>query len=261
MVVNVLKIGGNVIDNELVLQKFLADFSRLSGPKVLIHGGGKIATKIAAQLGVKTQMVEGRRITDEAMRDVVVMVYGGLINKKIVSGLQTHYCNAIGLSGADANVVKSIKRPVKTIDYGYVGDIESVNVEFIESLLSNTMCPVFAPLSNSVDFGILNTNADTLASTIAVSLSKKHQVNLVYCFEKKGVLLDINDEDSVINTINPEKYIELKQANLIFEGMIPKLDNAFDAINAGVSKVIICHADEINETLEKGTTGTHIMTK
>lgn len=259
MQVNVIKIGGNVIDNEATLNKFLKDFASIEGPKVLVHGGGKIATKIAEQLGIKTQMVEGRRITDEAMRDVVVMVYGGLVNKKIVSQLQANDCNAIGLSGADANVIKSVKRPVKTIDYGFVGDIVSVNDEFISSLLNQQIVPVFAPLSNSQDFGILNTNADTLASTVALALAKNYQVNLVYCFEKKGVLLDINDDDSVIKNMNPEAYSNYKSQGLIFEGMIPKLDNAFDAIQKGVSKVIICHANEIVETISKGASGTHIV--
>lgn len=259
MQINVVKIGGNVIDNESTLNKFLKDFASIKGPKILVHGGGKFATKIAEQLGIKTQMVEGRRITDEAMRDVVVMVYGGLVNKKIVSQLQANNCNAIGLSGADANVIKSVKRPVKTIDYGFVGDIISVNDDFISSLLNQGIVPVFAPLSNSQDFGILNTNADTLASTVALALAKNNQVNLVYCFEKKGVLLDINDNDSVIKNMNPEAYSNYKAQGLIFEGMIPKLDNAFDAIQKGVAKVIICHADEIEETISKGVSGTHIV--
>lgn len=259
MVVNIIKIGGNVINDEEKLETFLSSFSALSGNKILVHGGGKVATKIAEDLGVETQMVEGRRITNADMRDVVTMVYGGLINKKIVASLQSVNCNAIGLTGADAGVVKAHKRPVKTIDYGFVGDIDGVNASFISSLLNQGITPVFAPLSYDKDFGILNTNADTQASAIATALSGDHEVNLIYCFEKKGVLLDAEDDDSVIPVLKPKLYEAYKASGVIYDGMIPKLDNAFDAVNKGVKKVIICEANELLAAVERGETGTQIL--
>ncbi|AWV97965.1 acetylglutamate kinase [Arcticibacterium luteifluviistationis] len=259
MAVNIIKIGGNVINDEVKLKAFLASFAALSGDKILVHGGGKVATKIAKDLGVETEMVEGRRITNAEMRDVVTMVYGGLINKKIVASLQSLNCNAIGLTGADAGVIRAHKRPVKTIDYGYVGDIDSVNAVFISSLLSQEITPVFAPLSFDKDFGILNTNADTQASAIATALSGVHEVNLIYCFEKKGVLLDAEDDDSVIPVLKPKLYEEYKASGVIYDGMIPKLDNAFDAVHKGVKKVIICEANELLSAVERGETGTQIL--
>jgi acetylglutamate kinase len=255
---NVIKIGGNVIDNPLKLKQFLEDFSKIVGPKILIHGGGKIATKIAEKLGVATTMVAGRRITDALMRDVVTMVYGGLINKQIVAVLQSFHCNALGLTGADAAVILAQKRPVTTIDYGYVGDILSVNAPFIQSLIAQAISPVFAPLTFDKNGEILNTNADTQASAIAVSLAACFEVNLIYCFEKKGVLLDASDDSSVITDLNPEKYTQFKEEGRIFEGMIPKLDNAFKAIEQGVKRVKVCHSDDllkvINERQNLGTT-------
>ncbi|WP_341226122.1 acetylglutamate kinase [uncultured Arcticibacterium sp.] len=259
MVINIIKIGGNVINDDAKLEAFLTSFSALSGEKVLVHGGGKVATKIAKDLGVETEMVEGRRITNAEMRDVVTMVYGGLINKKIVASLQSLDCNAIGLTGADACVIKAHKRAVKTIDYGYVGDIDSVNAVFVSSLLSQKITPVFAPLSFDKDFGILNTNADTQASAIATALSEEHEVNLIYCFEKRGVLLDAEDDDSVISVLKPKLYEEYKASGVIYDGMIPKLDNAFDAVNKGVKKVIICEANELLAAVERGETGTQIL--
>ena len=259
MVVNVVKIGGNVIDNSTAIERFLTRFSSLSGHKILIHGGGTIATKIAEQLGVKTVMVDGRRITDEPMRDVVTMVYGGLVNKQIVARLQSLNCNAIGLTGADGQAILAEKRKITTVDYGFVGDVISVNSGFIKTLLEAGVTPVFAPLTYDKAGNILNTNADTQASSVAVAMSGDYQVNLIYCFEKKGVLRDVNDEDSVIDKINPELYDQYKSEGLIYEGMIPKLDNAFAAIKKGVSKVIICHADELVEAVESGTSGTAIV--
>ena len=256
--VNIVKIGGNVIDNPEKLNAFLKSFASISGSKILIHGGGKIATKIAEQLGIKTVMVEGRRITDEAMRDVVTMVYGGLVNKQIVAKLQSNNCNAIGLTGADGKVILAQKRPIKTIDYGFVGDILEVNSTFIKSLLDQNITPVFAPLTFDMEGNMLNTNADTQASTIATSISTLVPVNLIYCFEKKGVLSDLNDEDSVISALNPENYESFKSAGVIYEGMIPKLDNAFEALKNGVQKVIICQAEDLQKTIETGTTGTKI---
>lgn len=259
MLLNVIKIGGNVIDDPQKLDKFLRDFSLLPGNKILIHGGGKIATKIAEKLGIETQMVEGRRITDKPMLEVVTMVYGGLVNKQIVASLQSKNCNAIGLTGADGGAILAKKRPVKSIDYGFVGDIEKVNSSFIENLLENGVAPVFAPLTYDIDGNMLNTNADTQASAIAVGLSQDFEVNLVYCFEKKGVLLDAEDDDSVISEIRPDYYEELKASGAIFAGMIPKLDNAFAALEKGVKKVTICQAEQLIEAVKNGNAGTAIL--
>lgn len=258
MPINVIKIGGNVIDDERKLQDFLRLFARLSGEKILVHGGGKIATTIAKKLDVETKMLEGRRLTDAPMRDVVTMVYGGLLNKRIVAGLQSLDCNAIGLSGADGATILAKKRPVSMVDYGYVGDIEKVNTAFIQSLLERNMSPVFAPLTFNKEHGILNTNADTMASAIGTSLAESRIVNLIYCFEKKGVLADPEDEDSVISLLKPGNYDKHKSDGTIYEGMIPKLDNAFEAVKKGVKKVIICRADEILNAIEKGKSGTQI---
>ncbi|MCR9063237.1 MAG: acetylglutamate kinase [Cytophagales bacterium] len=258
MAISIIKIGGNVIDNEKKLEKFLQLFSSLKGDKILVHGGGKIATQIAADLGVETQMVEGRRITDAPMREVVTMVYGGKVNKTIVASLQSLGTNAIGLSGADGGVILAEKRPVKDIDYGYVGDVKQVNGSFIQSLLLQKVTPVFAPLSFDPEYGILNTNADTQASAIAVEMAKIRDVNLVYCFEKKGVLKDADDEESVIAKLDRASYENYKKEGIIHSGMIPKLDNAFEAVKAGVRKVIICEADDLLNAVENSSRGTTI---
>lgn len=257
MQLNVIKIGGNVIDDAEKLAGFLDRFSRLPGKNILVHGGGKIATKMAKELGIESKMVEGRRITDAPMRDVVTMVYGGLVNRRIVARLQSLGCNAIGLTGADGASVLSHKRPVKTIDYGFVGDVEKVNAPFISLLLENGLTPVFAPLTFDTKGDILNTNADTQASEIAQALSHTEAVNLVYCFEKKGVLKDANDNTTLIPRLIPETYEKYKNEGIIYDGMIPKLDNAFAAVQAGVRKVIICEADDILEAVE-GAAGTTI---
>ncbi len=241
----VVKIGGNVIDNPEACARFLKNFATLSSPKILVHGGGKVATQIAARLQIETQMVEGRRITDKPMLDVVTMVYGGLVNKNLVAQLQAAGCNAIGLTGADGGIIKSVKRPVKTIDYGFVGDIESVNDEQIDSLLKSSLIPVVAPLTYSAEGLLLNTNADTMASALAVGMASKYEINLIYCFEKKGVLSDPDDDDAVISSLTPDSYAGYKLSGAINKGMIPKLDNAFEALNKGVAKVTICHADEL----------------
>lgn len=254
MEINVIKIGGNVIDDVEKLKGFLARFARLEGLKVLVHGGGKIATRMAADLGIASQLVDGRRITDAPMRDVVTMVYGGLVNKQMVAALQALSCNALGLSGADGGSIRSVKRPVKTIDYGFVGDVVEVKADFILSLLQAGVYPVFAPLTYSAEGDILNTNADTQASAIAVALGKLAPVNLVYCFEKKGVLLE---DDTVIEELNPSLYEQYKDQGIIHSGMIPKLDNAFAAVQAGVAKVIICEADDI-EAGVAGKAGTTV---
>ncbi|WP_420147750.1 acetylglutamate kinase [Spirosoma sp.] len=252
----VVKIGGNVIDDSAALNRFLAAFSGLTGARILIHGGGKIATQMAAKLGIETTMVDGRRITDQSMLDVITMVYGGLVNKQIVAKLQALDVNAIGLTGADASTVLARKRPVKDIDYGMVGDIEEVDSGQIQFFLRQELTPVFAPITYSESGELLNTNADTMASAIAVDLTRHNDVTLVYCFEKKGVLKNPDDDSSVINELNPGQYSEYKAAGTINKGMIPKLDNAFKALENGVKRVIICHADELAAAVNQsaGTT-------
>jgi len=256
--ITVLKIGGNIVDSPAALTRFLTAFSNLTSGKVLIHGGGKIATQIAEKLNVPTTMVEGRRITDKPMLDVVTMVYGGLVNKQIVAQLQSLGVNAIGLTGADAGLVRATKRPVGAIDYGFVGDIQEVDSGRLQSFTSQGLVPVFAPLTfDPTEPGtLLNTNADTMAQALAVDLSGHNQVTLVYCFEKRGVLANPDDDDSVIGQLTAAVYAEHKAAGSINKGMIPKLDNAFSALAAGVKRVIICHADEISAALagEAGTT-------
>lgn len=253
-----LKIGGNVIDDPAALTRFLTAFSQLKGDKILIHGGGKIATQTAEKLGIQTTMVEGRRITDQAMLDVVTMVYGGLVNKQIVAKLQALDVNAIGLTGADARVVLAHKRPVKDVDYGFVGDLDEINAGQIQFFLRQSLTPVFAPISYDSAGGLLNTNADTMASAIAVDLARHQAVTLVYCFEKRGVLANPDDDSSVIPELTPAIYAEHKAAGTINKGMIPKLDNAFQALQNGVSTVIICHADEVNAAVS-GQSGTRLL--
>ena len=245
--IKVIKVGGGVIEKEENLNLFLDSFSKIKGPKILVHGGGRLATKMAAQLGYKSKMIEGRRVTDEKMLDVVTMVYGGLTNKKIVASLQAKGTNALGLSGADGNTVLAHKRPVKKIDYGWVGDIDAINSELLISLIKNNTVPVIAPLSHDGKGNILNTNADTMASEIAKELAQKEETQLVLGFELNGVLKDINDKSSAIKKITPDLFETLKSEGIISEGMIPKLSNAFDALNAGVSSVIICDALRIGE--------------
>ena len=260
--INIVKIGGNIIDDENKLNQFLQDFAQLPDRKILIHGGGKIATEVAKGLGIEAQMVEGRRITDAEMLRVVTMVYGGLVNKNIVAKLQAFGCNAIGLTGADANIIPAQKRPVKTIDFGYVGDIsvEKVQGKNLQLFLENNLTPVIAPLTHDEKGNLLNTNADTIASTIAVALANIFETNLTYCFEKKGVLTNVEDEHSVIHQITKATYQTLKQNGTIVQGMIPKLDNAFSAIDAGVKSVHICHADDILRILgKKEKAGTELV--
>lgn len=255
----IIKIGGNVLDDENALKHFLKDFAGIQFPKILVHGGGKIATKIGDQLGIESKYVNGRRITDEPTRDLVSMVYGGLINRKIVTGLQSHHCNAIGLTGADGNVLPATKRPVGKVDFGYVGDIEPkrVNTSFLYFLLKQNVVPVFAPLTYEGD-DILNTNADTIASVLAVALSKHFQIRLIYCFEKKGVLKDVDNEASVIQLINSTSYRQLLAEKVLVDGIIPKLENAFDAIQQGVNEVLIGGAGDLLKNLGEETEGTLI---
>lgn len=255
----VIKIGGNVIDDPAALKRFLTAFAGLPGAKVLIHGGGKVATQVAEKLGIQTTMVEGRRITDKPMLDVVTMVYGGLVNKQIVAKLQALDVNAIGLTGADGSTVLARKRPVKDIDYGMVGDIEEVDSGQIQFFLRQDLTPIFAPITYNREGDLLNTNADTMASAIAVDMVKHNEVTLIYCFEKKGVLKDPADDNSVINQLTPALYAEYKAAGTINKGMIPKLDNAFKALSTGVSKVIICHADEVAAAVAQGAGTTLVL--
>lgn len=247
-ILNIVKIGGNVIDNPNQLETFLEKFSALPGRKLLVHGGGKIATRVAADMGIEAKLVEGRRITDTAMLDVVTMVYAGLTNKNIVASLQKFNCNAIGLCGADANVIKAVKRPVKEIDYGFVGDIlaDSINSLSIKKLLEAEFIPVFSAITHNGNGQLLNTNADTIASSLAVTLSKLYEVSLIYCFDKNGVLLNVDDDNSVIETIRAGDFERLKENKTIHDGMIPKLFNAFEAISKGVSNVYIGNADNLH---------------
>jgi len=243
----VVKIGGNVIDNKHNLEHFLTQFAQIPNPKILVHGGGKIATEFSKQLGIEAVMINGRRVTDEAMLKIVVMVYAGLVNKNIVALLQKANQNAIGLSGADANVIQATRRPVQEIDYGLVGDIspESVNTAFIQTILAQHISPVFSPIAHDAQGQLLNINADTIAACLAKALSQDYAVRLIYGFEKAGVLENPTDETSVINSIKPQSYENYKQSGIISGGMIPKLDNAFDALRAGVSLVQIGDAMQL----------------
>lgn len=256
----VIKIGGNVIDNSENLYEFLKNFSALEGEKILVHGGGKIATKISNDLGIEPKMIDGRRITDIQSLQVVTMVYAGLINKNIVAQLQAHGCNAIGLTGADGNFIRTRKRPVATVDYGYVGDIHdgSIATHQIHRLIEAGFIPVFSAITHDGQSQLLNTNADTIASAVAVAMSALYETHLIYCFEKKGVLQDTTDERSVIPEISAEYYNHLKAEGVITEGMIPKLDNAFAAINAGVASVIIGDAKDLDQLEAPGHFGTRL---
>ena len=245
---NIIKVGGAIVENEESLQSLLMSFSSLKGRKILVHGGGKIATEVAARLGVETQMIDGRRITSAEMLKVVTMVYGGLVNKNLVARLQALGVNAIGLTGADLNLIMSVKRPVQPINFGYVGDIKYVNAKALENLLESGAVPVLAPLTHDKEGSMLNTNADTIAGETAKALAATFDVTLVYCFEKKGVLRDENDDDSVIPVITPDLFKQYVDDGTIQGGMIPKLENSFSAINAGVSQVVITSATDINKS-------------
>ena len=241
----IIKVGGKIVEEEATLRKLLQDFSALEGYKILVHGGGRSATKIASQLGIESQMVEGRRITDAETLKVVTMVYGGLVNKSIVAGLQSLNVNALGLTGADMNLIRSEKRPVTTVDYGYVGDVKEVNATLLVSLIKQGIVPVLAPLTHDKEGNMLNTNADTIAGETAKALATSFDVTLVYCFEKKGVLRDENDDHTLIPLINRNTFTQLVTEGIIQGGMIPKLENSFQAIEAGVKEVIITKADAI----------------
>lgn len=245
--ITVIKVGGKIVEETDSLDQLLVDFKKIEGHKVLVHGGGRSATKLAEQLGIESKMVDGRRITDAETLKVVTMVYGGLVNKNIVAKLQSLDINALGMTGVDMNLIRSEKRPVKDIDYGYVGDVKEVNADILQSLISQGIVPVVAPLTHDKKGNIFNTNADTVASAVAQALAKYFEVSLVFCFEKKGVLLDENDDDSVIPHINKPYFQELVEEKVVQGGMIPKLDNAFDSITAGVKEVIITKASELGK--------------
>jgi N-acetylglutamate kinase (EC 2.7.2.8) len=241
----IIKVGGKIVEEEATLRKLLQDFSALEGYKILVHGGGRSATKIASQLGIESQMVEGRRITDAETLKVVTMVYGGLVIKILLPGLQSLNVNALGLTGADMNLIRSEKRPVTTVDYGYVGDVKEVNATLLVSLIKQGIVPVLAPLTHDKEGNMLNTNADTIAGETAKALATSFDVTLVYCFEKKGVLRDENDDNTLIPLINRNTFTQLVTEGIIQGGMIPKLENSFQAIEAGVKEVIITKADAI----------------
>ena len=245
----IIKTGGNIIDDEAKLSSFLKSFAEIEGKKILVHGGGKLATQLAERLNIPQQMVEGRRITDAETLKIVIMVYAGYINKNIVAKLQAYNCNTIGLSGADGNIILAHKRNHPTLDYGFVGDIDTVNVSLLKASLDSDLSVVIAPITADRLGQLLNTNADTIAQEVAQALSSLYEVSLIYCFEKKGVLLDVDDDNSVIPVLDQTYYQELKKTRQdtgtpkIFAGMIPKLDNAFAALNSGVRKVVIGKAE------------------
>lgn len=243
----IVKIGGNVLDDPEGLKRFLEHFANLRGYKILVHGGGKIATRVAAELGVEAKLVEGRRITDEAMLRIVTMVYAGLTNKQLVAELQSRGCNAVGLSGADGNAIRTVKRPVSTVDYGFVGDVlpGSVDVGTISAFLNAGLTPVFSAVTHDGRGQLLNTNADTIAAALAIALSAQYTTSLVYCFEKRGVLRDVNNENSLIPEIRASEFEPLKTSGVIADGMVPKLHNAFEAIGKGVDEVCIGQADDL----------------
>jgi acetylglutamate kinase len=236
---SIIKIGGNIIEDQEYLSQFLKLFAQLEGRKILVHGGGKRATDLGKRLGIVSKMVEGRRITDAHSLELVVMVYAGLVNKNIVAQLQANNSNAIGLSGADANTVIAVKRPVNKLDFGFVGDIVDVNAGSISVLLNAEFVPVFCALTHDTNGQLYNTNADTIASEVAIAMSQAYDTTLYYCFEKKGVLRSVTDEDSVIQKINRENYQKLKQDKIVADGMLPKLDNCFHALNKEVQRVCI----------------------
>jgi len=241
-----VKVGGKIVEEPQSLKQLLADFSKIEGYKVLVHGGGRSATAIATKLGIESTMVNGRRVTDEETLKVVTMVYGGLVNKQIVAGLQAIDVNALGLTGADLDYMRSEKRPVKEVDYGFVGDVKTVNASILADLIAKGVVPVLAPLTHDGNGNMLNTNADTIAAEAAKALSTFFEVTLMYCFEKKGVLANENDDESVISEITPELFEKYVASGVISGGMIPKLENAFEAINAGVKQVVITRADLIH---------------
>lgn len=248
---SIIKIGGNLLDNEVALNQAINSFSKIEGAKILVHGGGKKTSELCLKLGIAPNMHKGRRITDQATLEVATMVYAGLFNKKLVSKLQHLKCNAIGFSGADGNVILSKKRPIKEVDFGMVGDVESINDQLIINLLETGFVPVFCAITHDGKGQLLNTNADTIASVLAATLSSNYEVALKFCFEKEGILSNPKDENSVFPKLSMVEYLENRAKGIIYEGMIPKIDNAFDAKHSQVKKVMICGIEGINQT--KGT--------
>jgi acetylglutamate kinase len=255
----VIKIGGNVIDDEPALSAFLKCFAGIKEKKILVHGGGKMATRIAEAMGIPQQLMEGRRITDAETLKIVTMVYAGYINKDIVARLQANGCNALGLSGADANTILAHKRIHPRIDYGFVGDIDAVDTAFIRHLLDREITPVLSPVTHDKKGSLLNTNADTIAQELGKAMSGLYDTSLVYCFERSGVLADVADNGSVIPEIGPASYIDLKCRGIIAEGMVAKMDNAFAALDGGIQNVIIGKAEDLDKLIHRqaGTTIVH----
>jgi acetylglutamate kinase len=249
----ITKIGGNVLDDEDETIRFLEQFIKHPQPKVLIHGGGKIATDVSARMGIETKMIDGRRITDLETLRVTTMVYAGWTNKTLVAHLQSMGIDALGISGVDLNLIQAIKRPVKEIDYGWVGDVSGVNIPRWSFLIDQGILPVLCAITHDMKGHLLNTNADTMAAEVAMALSEKYAVQLVYCFEKRGVMLDQNDESSVIKCLTREDFDTYKQSGVISKGMIPKLENAFKASAKGIKDVYICAAQDIGQFLSSGT--------
>ncbi len=242
----IFKIGGKVVENQEYLDFFLENYAKIEDNKILVHGGGNWVSEMSEKLGIEVKKIDGRRITDAETLKVVVMMLAGLANKTVVAKLQAHQCNAIGLTGADGNIILSKKRPFKNgIDYGFVGDVEEVHAEALIQLIDHGFSPVLTALTHDKKGNLLNTNADTIASVLAVAISKFYEVELVFCFDLPGVLEHIEDHKSIIENINSENYSSLKKGKVINDGMIPKIDNAFDALRSGVSKVRICHSNDI----------------
>ncbi|MDR2911652.1 MAG: acetylglutamate kinase [Bacteroidales bacterium] len=243
--ITIVKVGGKVVEETESLNSLLDQFYKISGNKILVHGGGKSATEVANRMGIKTQMINGRRITDAATLEVVTMVYGGMINKKIVAGLQSRGINSLGLTGADLDLIRAKKRHVGEIDYGFVGDVENVNTNELKLLINENITPVIAPLTHDGKGNMLNTNADTIASELAIELTNYFDVYLFYCFEKKGVLMNPDDENSVIHDLDFDLFTKYKENGIINTGMIPKLENGFRAKRSGVKEVLITNPDNI----------------
>lgn len=247
----IVKVGGNVVEDPALMASLLNDFKSITGNKMLVHGGGKAATSLAGRLGIESRMVDGRRITDLEMLEVVTMVYGGLINKRVVAGLQSLGMNALGLTGADLDLIRARKRQVEEVDFGYVGDIETVNTRELQQLLAENVVPVVAPLTHDGKGQMLNTNADTIAAQLAIELSSRFRVFLFYCFEKRGVLADPLDEESVIPILSESLFLENQELGTISSGMIPKLQSGFKALHQGVGEVLITNPENFSRA--KGT--------
>jgi len=248
---SIFKIGGKVIDDNSELDIFLKDFATVPGKKILVHGGGKWVSEMCERLGIEVKMTNGRRITDEKTLEVVTMILPGLANKKIVATLQKYGCNALGLTGADGNTIKATRRPVKNgIDFGFVGDIEKVNVKNVQEIIKSGFVPIFTAMTHDKSGQLFNTNADTIASSLAVGLTQEYNVDLYYCFEKPGVLKDLADEKTLVSHINKGNYTDLQSEGVIHTGMLPKVDNAFNAVSAGVNRVYICHYGDVKNLSE-----------